>query len=369
MELKYKLYGTELSLYSGKVRSYLRKKGIPFEEIQATLKVYKNFIIPRTGVRFIPVMQTPDDEVIQDTTAIIDTLEQLFPKGSVYPASPIQKLVALLLEVYGDEWLVIPAMHYRWNFPEKNQPFIYGEFGKIIQPNLPQFAQRWLGKKLGSKFKGMVPKLGINEKNIASIEASYLALLSELEIHFSQHNYLLGDRPSIADFGFIGPLYAHLYRDPHPGLLMRAKAPAVAKWVERMISDTPTVGEWAGDDEIPTTLLPVLERMAREQLPVLLDTDIKLSTWKQKTPNTNIPRSIGEHEFSIEGTVSKRIILPYSLWMFQRPINYYQSLSLAQQEQVDTLLTTVGFSDFLKKGLNNKLDRKNNQLIFAENKA
>ena len=101
---KYTMYGAEFSLYSGKVRSYLRKKGIPFVERLSDIKAFKNFIVPRTGVKFIPVVQTSKNIVIQDTTDIIDTLEVKFPKNPVYPDTPKQKLTALLLEVYGDEW-------------------------------------------------------------------------------------------------------------------------------------------------------------------------------------------------------------------------------------------------------------------------
>ena len=67
----YIMYGAEFSLYSGKLRSYLRKKGIPFTEKSPSVLTYRRFIEPRTGVRFIPVLHTPEDEVLQDTTAII----------------------------------------------------------------------------------------------------------------------------------------------------------------------------------------------------------------------------------------------------------------------------------------------------------
>ena len=150
-----KLYGSQFSLFTGKARSYLKKKGIEHEEITSTLSVYKKFIIPRTGVRYVPVLQTEDDTVIQDTTEIIDAMEAQFPERSVYPATPKQKLASLLLEVYGDEWLVIPAMHYRWNFPEKNEKFIYSAFGSMVLPSAPKFIQRILGKKIGGKFKGL----------------------------------------------------------------------------------------------------------------------------------------------------------------------------------------------------------------------
>ena len=62
----YIMYGAEFSLYSGKLRSYLRKKAIPFREKHPSILTYKRFIVPRTGVRFIPVLQTPDDEVLQE---------------------------------------------------------------------------------------------------------------------------------------------------------------------------------------------------------------------------------------------------------------------------------------------------------------
>ena len=69
------MYGAEFSLFSGKLRAYLRKKGIAFIEKSPSVLTYRRFIEPRTGVRFIPVLHTPDDRVLQDTTAIIDVLE------------------------------------------------------------------------------------------------------------------------------------------------------------------------------------------------------------------------------------------------------------------------------------------------------
>lgn len=363
----YTLYGAEFSLYSGKARSYLRKKGIPFNEVTSTLNVYKRFIIPRTGVRYIPVVQTPDDQVIQDTTVIIDELESRFNDHSVYPETPRQKQVALLLELYGDEWLLIPAMHYRWFYKNENARFIYGEFGRMIMPKAPAFIQRYLGKKIGNKFKDVVPRLGVSQNNYKAIEKSYEAFLSDLDAHFNQHDFLLGSKPCIADFGFIAPLYAHLYRDPKPGKLMRERAPNVVKWVERMIDEKPYLqkGEWLADDEIPKTLEPILKRMASEQIPVLLDTDKQLSKWREENPHhQEIERYIGTHDFEVEGVTGQRVILPYCLWMYRRPVDYYQSLDTTQKAAVDGLLSPLGFSDVLQQGLANKLVRTQNKLQF-----
>ena len=363
------MYGAEFSLYSGKVRSYLRKKGISFDEVTSTLSVYKKFIIPRTGVRYIPVVQTPDDHVFQDTTVIIDELEKRFPEHSVYPNTPKQKLASLLLELYGDEWLLIPAMHYRWHYKEQNARFIYGEFGRMIAPKAPGLIQRFLGKKIGNKFKSAVPKLGVSDTNRAAIEKSYELFLSDLNTHFSQYDYLLGSKPCIADFGFIAPLYAHLSRDPAPGKFMRDNAPAVVAWVDRMNNNEATLqsGELLENDEIPSTLLPILKRMAQEQFPVLLDTDQQLSKWRIENPDASeIERYIGKHSFTVEGVKGERVILPYCLWMYRRPVECYQSLT--DNESVNELMSMTGMKDSLDKGLLNYLVRADNKLQFDPKK-
>src|SRR5690349_17598234 len=105
----HKLIGAEVSLYTGKVRAYLRYKGIPFEEVAASAEIYRDVIIPRTGVRYIPVLISDDDVAVQDSTAIIDFMEARYPEAPVYPSGPVQRLVALVLETYADEWLVVPA--------------------------------------------------------------------------------------------------------------------------------------------------------------------------------------------------------------------------------------------------------------------
>lgn len=360
-----KLYGSKFSLFTGKARSYLIKKGIPYEEVTSTLGVYKKFIIPRTGVRYVPVIQTDDDVVIQDTTEIIDYLEEQNPENSIYPSSPKQKLVSMLLEVYGDEWLVIPAMHYRWNFPEQNNSFIYAEFGSLVLPKAPKFIQRFLGKKVGGRFKGFVPRLGITEQTIPALEASYEQLLKDLDEHFSVHNYLLGGRPTIGDFGLMGPLYAHLFRDPAPKALMLRIAPNVCAWVERMNDVNAVTGELLQNDEIPVTLTPILKRMAGEHLPVLIDTARILAEWRESNPNKQeVERFIGMHQFTVEGVSAQRAVLPYALWMLQRPVNFYHSLG--STADVDNYLSTVGFGNFSEIELANPLVRKNNKMLFAD---
>ena len=338
---KHILYGTEFSLYSGKARCYLRYKRIPFDEVLSSLDVYRDTIIPKTGVRFIPVVKTPDGRYLQDTSNIIDSLEQSFPEHSVIPDTPRQRLAALLLELYGDEWLLMPAMHYRWNFD--NFPFIYDEFGRSLFPRWPGFVRRILGKRAGARFRGFLPLLGITDANRNALEDWYERdFLQVLDRHFKDHNFLFGGRPSIGDFGLIGPLYAHLYRDPYPGNLMRRDAPNVAAWVERMIQPTEQYGEWLADDEVPESLTPIFERMFAEHWPVLSATATELGQWAAENKGPAVPRNIGEHQFSIGGVEETRAMLPGSIWKMQRPLDCYATLSDSAKRKADVFLEQVG---------------------------
>ncbi len=361
----YQLYGDPFSYYSGKVLAYLRFKSIPFEMILPSPQAYKEVIIPRTGVRYIPVLLTPDDVAVQDTTEIIDFLEQRFPAPSIYPATPKQRLTALLFELYGDEWLLLPAMHYRWRY---NEDFALKEFGRLTAPEAPPEHHRAIGEKAAARFRGAMPALGITEATAAAIEAWYEAFLAHMNAHFAQHPYLLGTRPSIGDFGLFGPLYAHLYRDPESGALMKRKAPEVAAWVERMDkpdATAPYPGEILSDDQVPETLFPVLRRMFKEHWPVLIDTANRLDAWCRDHPGEDIPRAIGQNAFAIGKVQSTRFVFPYAQWMMQRPLDAYRQLRDAEKKTVNIFLDDVDGREALAFSPPCRVARENNKLVLA----
>lgn len=359
---RYTLYGTEFSLYTGKARAYLRYKGIPFDERLSTLRVYKRVIVPRTGVHFIPVLESPDGDFVQDTTDIIDFCEARFCARDVYPTTPRQRIVARLIELYADEWLVIPAMHYRWSFPDQNEAFLMAEFGRIVLPHAPAFIRRRVARRNASRFAGMLPTLGIDEHTAPAIEASWKATLDDLQAHFSTHRYVLGERASLADFGLIAPLYAHLYRDPAPGALMRERAPAVADWVERMFEDTPAVGDWPADDAVPDTLLPILQRQFSEQFPVLRDTVAAVAAQVSAHPDKRLPRRLGEHAFRIGNVTGQRALMSYPQWMLQRVLDDYHTLGDAERAAVAALLRRCDGLEAMQMTIGQRIERRDNRL-------
>ncbi|MYL27796.1 MULTISPECIES: glutathione S-transferase family protein [Halomonadaceae] len=356
-------YGTGFSLYSGKTRSYLRYKGIPFEERLATLSVYRRVLIPKTGVSMIPVLETPEHDFIQDTVEIIDTLEARFPERGIYPSTPKQRLVSLLVELYADEWLLIPAMHFRWSFPEENRRFIHGEFGKIVSPWLPGPLRRLAGSRLAKRFSGMLPMLGITEKTSSAIENWYYSVLDQLDAHFAQHPYLLGERASIGDFGLMAPLYAHLYRDPAPGRIMKRRAPHLVEWIERMNTRKPRVGDWLTDDQIPETLYPLLKHQFGSQFPVLRETVDAVAKWIDEHPGKKVPRKLGVHQYHLSGVDETRALMSFPQWKLQRPLDFYQGLAEDQRGPVDELLDEVGGREAMNMTIPRRVRRENNRLV------
>ena len=65
----YRIWGAELSPYSVKVRSYFRYKQIPHVWQRRDAEAQKYGRLP-----LIPVVATPDDEGLQDSTPIIEAL-------------------------------------------------------------------------------------------------------------------------------------------------------------------------------------------------------------------------------------------------------------------------------------------------------
>ena len=297
-------------------------------------------------------------------------MEDKHKERCVIPTTPVQKMVSYLLEIWADEWLLIPAMHYRWN--KDNFPFIYEEFGAVIAPWAPSFIRAFLGKRVGAKFKGFVPLLGINENSIPAIEDWYENhVLKILNTLLSRQDYVLGSKPSIADFGLMGPLYAHLYRDPASGKIMKLKAPSVVAWIERMNEPKDVEGEYANNDSIDEALLPLIERLFAEFWPTLVSTVDAMDALAEKrkseglAKSIEIPRILGKHEFTMGGVVDKRGIGSFHQWKLQRVLDCYQAFDEKDKGKVDEFLKCVGGFDALQMSIKNPVKRVNNKLVFA----
>lgn len=355
----FRLYVSELSYFSGKVRPAFPYKRAPVLEILATDAAYRQVIRPRTGLAMIPIVVTPEDETWQDTSDILDALEARFPDPPLYPATPVQRLVAYLIELYADEFLILPGLHYRWSFPEseaKARADFAATSGDVARAN-----------RFADAVKTFFAMIGVRPETIPAIEAHTEELLDLLEAHFAARPYLLGGRPSLADCALMGPLYAHLYLDAVPGRLLRARAPRVCHWIERMNHlDPDAAGEWLPGDALAPTLRPLLERIGRDAVPLILDTVRAFETWaSENTPADELPRIIGTHPTTLRGVGFERVTTPYTLWMVQRLLDEYRRLAPAGRAAVDHALAGSGCEPLLAYVPRHRVERRPFKLFLA----
>ena len=123
-----------------------------------------------------------------------------------------------------------------------------------------------IGEKSSAWARERLPSLGVTKRTMAQYQASTLALLAWLDDHFAQYPFLLGARPRIADFAFMGPLYGHFYRDPYSFSVM-CSSPNGTRWVERMNMAPVSEGSYLSNDKVPVSLLPILRQAFKEYVP------------------------------------------------------------------------------------------------------
>lgn len=325
------LYALPHSLYSAKTRANLRCKALAFNEVPATLLKIKRYLQPRTGLAMIPVLQLSNGVLIQDTSVIFDALEGLYPEQPLLPKNPEMRLAAYLLELFADEWLLLPAMHYRWDYlaDPDHRADIEAHFGLLLSAQAPRWMRRHVGAMLGKTFHQFLPGLGINARTRPVIQQRYCNLLDTLQAHLRQYPYLLGGRPSLADVAMMGPLHAHLGRDLVPRRLMQERSPAVFDWVQRVHEGTPIAagGDWL--EEVPSSLDGVFKQFFEDFWPFLQNSAVHVGQWISEHPGRVLPRGVGNISFDLGPIQSERAVTPYSVWMAQRSLNQARSMDHA----------------------------------------
>ncbi len=195
------VYGTTASYYTGKLEAYLRAKGLAYHLVPFSDSVMRR-CIAHTGVVQIPQVECPDGSWLVDSTLIMEHFEQVNPDPRVTPAEPAVAFISRMIEDYADEWLWRPAMHYRWSFPETARLMSAWLAEHLGESRLPQWLKRRYWRR--RQFRTFVEGDGVNARTRAVVEACYLETLSTLESVFACRSYVLGERPTEADFGFCG---------------------------------------------------------------------------------------------------------------------------------------------------------------------
>ncbi|HTO69088.1 MAG TPA: glutathione S-transferase family protein [Myxococcota bacterium] len=347
----YVYHGADVSYFSGKVRPAFPQKSLWVREVLPDMRE----ITARTGLAFIPVLLTPDGDAWQDTSEILDRLEALHPDPPLYPKTPVQRVVAYLIELYADEIGLLYAMHYRWSFPESE--------AKARVDFAMGTGNRTASNAFADRMKTAKGMLGVNDATAPAIESHLRDLLAALCAHFEAQRFLLGDSMSLADCALMGPFYGHLFRDAVPARLLRETAFAVCCWIERMNRPPLAQGGWLANDALPESLLAVLRVMA-EGVPQLLAAVRAIDAWADANAAAAPPRAIGTFEAPFRDAKLAAMCRPYTLWMVQRPLDAYAALSSAERARVDAALARSGWEPLLACRPAHRLGKRANQLAL-----
>jgi glutathione S-transferase len=255
MAKQYKVFGAELSPYSVKIRSYFRYKKIPHKWVvrnPASEDEYKKY----AKIPIIPLVVTPEEESLQDSTPIIEAIENRVAAPTIHPNDAVCKFLSTLIEEFGDEWGNKWFFHLRWARDEDCLS-AGGRVAALNAPGVDEATRITIRDQIIAHMKGRVFFVGSNEKTAPLIEQSFSDGIQLLENHFSNRAYLFGGKPCLADFGLWGQLYC-AWTDPTGGALIESSAPNLLDWIHRMLwpTDEAELEEW---ESLAPTLMPFIK--------------------------------------------------------------------------------------------------------------
>lgn len=381
MTAPYFLYGAYASYYTAKTRSYLRKKAIPFVERLPSHSRFRNHVSPAAESKRIPILEAPDGTIVQDTTVIFEYLERRHPARPALPPGPRQRLAAYLVDLFASENTKI-AWHFRWDFPEENRFFVTMDFGRSFKPQGSDGELRHYGELIAKQMDGHRANLGITPAHYPALQTIYFELLDLLDAHFTALPFLLGGLPSIGDYALMGPLFAHLGRDPYPRTLMQKRAVRVFRWIEHMNTPeirSPEFPEMAEDyldgDVVPDTVAALLRFYCADHAELYRGTARLYADWvaaHRTLPagalvceNGRDQPSLGMIALSLRGQPMTAAAPLHSLWLLQRTLDWFKTLRGAERAAAEDFARSVGAEALLSIAIARPLTRVRNRLAVG----
>ena len=382
-QLTYILYGMAGSLYTARARSYMRMNAVPFTEVKAGSEEFTGTVVPQIGRWIIPVIKTHEGLIIQDGADIIDHLDGAgFSKNPIYPDNPKLLLIAHLFELFGSHGLLRPAMHYRWNFDEVNLPFLRETFRDVLPSGLPKDAEDAAFLHASGRMRKAAEVFGVNTETYKLVEESYAQFLFLMERHLKEHPFVLGGHATIADYGLIGAMYAHLGRDPAPLRLMQMSAPNVFRWVERMNMAETFVDEamdrsgakLIDSASLPESLLQLMRFIADDYLPEITAHVERANSWLERHPdvesgspsnNKSMMSGMGLAPFEWRGATIETVVIPYRFFLLQRLQDAFDRQSQADQTATHAVFKTTGLESLVVLRTGRRMERQDNQEVWG----
>jgi len=332
----YRIWAAIDSPYSWKMRTYMNYKGIPYKRMRIDAQSATVTIPKLVGMPIMPVILAPDDRVLQDTTPIMEFFEHEYENKSCCPTDTRLQFLNVLLEDFGDEYLPRFSMHYRWG-NEQNRQTISHRIARSLMFGNENVHPKQMAPMILQRQTGFDGPLGLNTDEVrTSIDQQLLDLLAILDKHFTDHQFLLGDKPSLADFAIYAHLYTHLLQDPFSAQIMECHGARTINWIDTInefgdvrggLGQT-EFGEWLDLDEgVPESLKALLEYVSKTYVPF----------------SSGVAKAVQEKSKQaaavVYGVPTEYAAFQYRAWSFEQVQLHYQTLSGDNKIFVDELLT------------------------------
>jgi hypothetical protein len=216
------------------------------------------------------------------------------------------------------------------------------------------------GNLIADLMSSYLPMLGVTEQTIPAIDAHTDAILAALDAHFAVHEFILGERLSLADCALMGPLYAHLYLDRVTRKKLYDEAIHVCQWIERCNRPVPEQMGGFFDGEYPDSLKAILRLIAADAVPLLESLEAGFNEWAagEAESGAELPRGVGEYHSVLRNRPFTAAVRSYVPWKIQRFRADYEQSSAASRALTENVLRNAGCQLLLNKPENSVVLRK-----------
>jgi glutathione S-transferase len=203
------------SPFAEKIRLILGYKKLAWQSVVIPMIMPKPDLTALTGgYRRTPVLQIGAD-IYCDTALIADVLEKLAPTPSLYPSAV--NGASRIVAQWADSQVFPAAMAYNFQ-PAGVADVFAGAPEAVVQAFVADRAA----------MRGGAPRMALGEGT-----STYKSQLRRLSDMLTEHPYLMGDVPTIADFSAYHPMWFTQERTPSVAGILEA-TPLLKDWMSRM---------------------------------------------------------------------------------------------------------------------------------------
>ena len=337
------LMGAAGSPYTRKMLALLRYRRIPHLIHWASHR-NQPAGYPEPAVKLLPTFYFPAADgglkAVVDSTPIIRRLEADYDGRSTLPADPVLAFLNYLIEDYADEWLTKCMFHFRW----AHQADIDNAGPMLIfwnDPTMPDAEAKQASDFISQRQIDRLYVVGSNPTTAQTIESSYERLLVALDGLIQRNGYVLGGRPSSADFALYGQLTQLAIVEPTSAAITARVSRRVRGWIDRVEDLSglePRDSDWLPRAGVRERITPLLTEIGRVYAPFLL------------ANAQAVMAGASSFDAVIDGRPWTQPSFPYQAKCVKWIRDEFSALNPADQTEIRTLLAGTG-CDALLAGL------------------